>query len=512
LNKNSDEFNSDEFLDYFADQENIDDSTIEEPPSRAEIYRRRAIKAGIIENGDKLPYYIALNRRTDSYFINCPLLARWIRVHCIFVSVQDQFSRANRIFWYEHGVYKQINDDVFQGYIKRFIVGIDDNLLKMRDVREVMQNLRTDLNFVDEDQFNADENIINFRNGILSLSDGKLRPHSPEIYSTIQIPCDYNPDNTKCPVFTKYLNELTENRKDYNLFLLQYMGVAISNIHAERAKKMLFICGKGDSGKSKILELTQRILGDENFATCNVKDLEDKFGTSVLYHKRLAGHGDMSALSVDELSMIKTLTGGDSVRGEFKGGNIFSFVYHGLLWFCTNQLPRFGGDKGEHVYNRFIILNINHVIPPERRDGMLIDKMYSERQAIVNLCIAAVRKFIANGYKFDIPEASNEAVEDYKTENSPVRQFFDECCVMRPDLYLDVEDKQTQGLIYGAFKKWYADNVGTRYLISSQTFRKELQQYLGYASQNEMEIRKSFGRFYTFMLSDSALNDYQKNF
>jgi P4 family phage/plasmid primase-like protien len=287
------------------------------------------------------------------------------------------------------------------------------------------------------------------------------------------------------------------------------MGVAISNIHAERAKKMLFICGKGDSGKSKILELTQRILGDENFATCNVKDLEDKFGTSAIYHKRLAGHGDMSALTVDELSMVKTLTGGDSVRGEFKGGNIFNFVYHGLLWFCTNQLPRFGGDKGEHVYNRFIILEVNHVIPPERRDSLLIDKMFAERQAIINLCISAVRKFIENGYKFDIPEASDEAVEDYKTENSPVRQFYDECCVMRLDMYFSADDPGTQGVIYNAFKKWYADNVGTRYQVSSQTFRKELSQYLHYTSPNDMEIRKSFGRFYTFTLNDSALREYR---
>jgi P4 family phage/plasmid primase-like protien len=286
------------------------------------------------------------------------------------------------------------------------------------------------------------------------------------------------------------------------------MGVAISNIHAERAKKMLFICGKGDSGKSKILELTQRILGDENFTTCNVKDLEDKFGTSVLYHKRLAGHGDMSALYVDELSMIKTLTGGDSVRGEFKGGNIFSFVYHGLLWFCTNQLPRFGGDKGEHVYNRFIILNVNHVIPPERRDSMLADKMFAEREAIVNLCITAVKKFIENGYKFDIPEISDKAIEEYKIENSPVRQFFNECCVMRPNLNIPPNDRCKCSNVHAAFKNWYTDNVGKR-PPSTQEFRREIMNCEGWRCKGEF-IKKTHGGidYYIFTLNRQAIEDY----
>lgn len=501
---------TDEFLDIFSTDENID---YEKPVvTRRDIMHNRAVRAGIINADEELPSYIIekQNEKTGetSYSVHTSILADFIRKRCTFVSVQDKFSKSNRIFWYEGGVYKQINDDTLQGYIKRYITDIDISLLRMRDVWEVAKDLRTDLKFVREDIFNSDENIINFRNGVFSLSDGRLYPHSPEFYSTVQIPCDYSPKKTSCPNFCKYLNDLTQNDKDKQRFLMQYMGVAISNIQADRMKKMLFLCGEGNSGKSKILELTQRLLGDDNIAVCNLKDLEEKFGTSALYHKRLAGHGDMSALSVDEISTIKTLTGGDSVRGEFKGGNIFNFRFHGLLWFCTNQLPRFGGDKGEHVYERFIIMNIRHSIPESKRDTTLADKMYAERTAIINLLIPEIRRVVANGYKFDIPSDCVQDIEEYKIENSPVRQFYDECCVMRNNLYIDAADRSTKGNVFKAFQEWYKDNVGNRYQVSAQTFRKETMQHLGYSSVEEMEVHKRFGNFYTFELTEQARKEY----
>lgn len=52
-------------------------------------------------------------------------------------------------------------------------------LLKMSIVREVFENLNSDLDtfHVTEQMINADENIINFLNGILKLDTMELVPH-----------------------------------------------------------------------------------------------------------------------------------------------------------------------------------------------------------------------------------------------------------------------------------------------------------------------------------------------
>jgi phage/plasmid-associated DNA primase len=58
-----------------------------------------------------------------------------------------------------------------------------------------------------------------------------------------------------------------------------------------------------------------------------------------------------------EEKVFKKTTSGDSLFAAFKGQNGFEFVYYGLLWFCMKRLPKFGGDNGEWVYTRIMVVN-----------------------------------------------------------------------------------------------------------------------------------------------------------
>ena len=55
--------------------------------------------------------------------------------------------------------------------------------------------------FVSEEDLNSDEDIINFQNGLLRLSDMTLLPHTPDQLSTIQLPCDWPPAPSETPVY-----------------------------------------------------------------------------------------------------------------------------------------------------------------------------------------------------------------------------------------------------------------------------------------------------------------------
>lgn len=442
-----------------------------------------------------------------TYYVCCPLLAKYIREHCHFITIHDRFSETDRMFWYDGGVYKPVSDNMFMGYIKKFITDFDETILKMRDVKEVMQDLKTDLNFVREQELNADEDIINFQNGIYSLSDNKLYPHSPDILSTIQIPCNYNPDNTLCPHFAHYIYDLSSGDKDKTELLLEYMAVAISNICGYRMKKALFMYGKGDTGKSQLKALTERLLGSENCSAGDLSELEERFGTSALYMKRLYGSGDMSFLGVKELKIFKCVTGGDEFFLEFKGKNGMRYKYSGLLWFCTNELPQFGGDRGEWVYNRIIALDCNNVIPKSKQDKKLLDKMFAEREGIINMLIPALQRVIANGYNFTVPQSCKDNLAEYMDKNSPVRMFYKECCTIRNNGR--VEDDYTTGKIFKAFKLWYSDNYGRGSTLSNPKFKKELAEILGFPSADSIEIRKSDGRYYPVTLNYETAQAYK---
>lgn len=183
----------------------------------------------------------------------------------------------------------------------------------------------------------------------------------------------------------------------------------LSNVKGYRMKKAVFMVGNGEKG---------------NYTGINLKRLESRFGTANVYNKRLAGSSDMSFMTIEELKIFKKCTGGDTLFTEFKGKNGFNFVYNGLLWFCMNKLPKFGGDSGDGVHNRILQIRCSNIIPPEKQDKFLLDKMYKERAEIVHKAINALKEVIANGCEFTIPESVERAKESYKAENSSVMSFY----------------------------------------------------------------------------------------
>lgn len=173
--------------------------------------------------------------------------------------------------------------------------------------------------------------------------------------------------------------------------LMEFIGVCISNVKGWRMKKALFLVGQGDTGKSQLKSLVERLLGRGNFIGIALKEIESRFGTGAVYGTRLAGSSDMSFLSVDELKTFKKMTGGDSFFAEFKGQQAFEFTFNGLLWFCMNRLPKFGGDDGKWVYDRIMVVDCPNVIPKEQQDKQLLEKMYAERRGIVKKAVKALQ-------------------------------------------------------------------------------------------------------------------------
>lgn len=447
------------------------------------------------------------NEQGDIYYtVSCPLLAEHIRQNCHYIIIHDRFSDHDRMFWYKDGVYNPITDSILQGYIKAYITKFDLAILKMRDVLEVMKDLKTDMRFVDESKLNADEDIINFKNGLYSISENTLKPHTPDVYSTIQIPCDYSPKNTYCPVFTQYLYDIADDDVNKANLLLEYMAACISNIKGYRMKKALFMYGKGNTGKSQAKALTEMLIGAENCAAGDLSDLEERFGTSSLYNKRLYGSGDMSFVGVKELKIFKNVTGGDEFFLEFKGKNAIRYKYNGLLWFCTNELPSFGGDRGEWVYDRIIPLECKMVIPKAKQDKRILEKMFAEREAIINgQLIPALQKLIDRNYCFDIPDNVLNDLEAYKDKNSPVRTFYKECCVMRDKQY---SDGVTLQALYNTFRSWYADNFGRSCILSRKNFKKELAEILGMPNPDSLDVRRNDGIYCPLTLSGEARKSY----
>lgn len=467
------------------------------------IERHNAI-APINEQVDELPPYFVEKEKngTITFVVSCPLLADFFRENYRYFWLSSKGSGKPLRYMFIGGVYKLVSDEEIKGIIKHCITDYKPLCLKMRDVDEVFKNLCCDSVFHTATELDADENIINFENGLLYLDTMELKPHSPEVLSTIQIACKWNPFAASPSVFDSFLNTLTDGDKEVQRFLMQFIGAIISNVRGYRMKTALFLVGAGNTGKSQLKSLVERLIGERNCSPCNLKDLEERFGTSTIYGKRLVGSSDMSFMTVKELKTFKSITGGDNVPVEFKGRDSFQYVYKGLVWFCTNQLPRFGGDRGDHVYDRIICVSCKNVIPREKQDRQLLDKMYKEREAIVTAAVLAFKYMLDSGGSFDIPEACRLEKERYKVENSPVLTFYNECCGPRKTTI----DNCTCSKMYEVFKAWCKDNSG--YTPTKSEFRRELADYLANGDISKI-VKKVHGiNYFTFTVTLETKQTY----
>lgn len=466
-------------------------------------------------NAPELPPYIKekINEKTGelTYTLNCEILADVIRKKHDFILVKYANDRQSKpdFYLYEHGVYRIKNLDELRAFIKAYFLEpykyYNSSFVDTKNITKVCNSLYTDyFKFVDSTQLNNNENIINFRNGLLYLDSMTLKPHTPSIYSTIQIDCDYNPNATNCPIFSDYINTLTNNNENVKRVILEVMGIAISNIKGHKMKMALFTIGKGDTGKSQIRLLTNKLIGFENTSGIDLDTLEERFGTSAIYQKRVIGSADMGFMNVKQLRTFKQITGGDGINCEFKGGAFFSYIFDGVVWFSANEMPRFGGDKGDWVYDRMIIAKCDNVIPKDKQDKNLVEKMMKEAPAIINILLSHVKDVIANGYEYHVPEECKLAREQYKKENSLVQTFLDECTEPRKSY-----DCCTTKKMYDVFKAWCSDNA-RGYTPTNQEFRKELVSIYGANDIKDIQSKVKGNWYYPFTLTLSAKQDYVK--
>lgn len=278
------------------------------------------------------------------------------------------------------------------------------------------------------------DDIINVKNGVYSLKDDKLHLHSPKYYSSVQLdielPKDFEAvkEKYKGGVFDRFFDQFTSGDEKAKELLLRFFGLMMSNIPGYSVKKGLFLVSKkGNTGKSLLKNLITDIVGQRHVMNLDLQQIEGRWGTGLCYKKRIVGSGDQSVSGVRELATFKQMTGGDVLFAEKKGKDGFSYVFDGVFFACANQMPKFGGDRGEHLYDRFVIFEPQYSVPYEQQDRLLLERLKKEKQYIAVLAIEALKRLIADGMVLPDIEATKKARALYKRDNNTFALFCSEC-------------------------------------------------------------------------------------
>lgn len=424
-----------------------------------------------------------------------------------YLLVKSSGKENAQMFVYENGHYQIYNDNMFKGLLKELIMKYVPYLVSTRVINEAFNQLMMETSFITHEQLDAQEQFINFENGLLHLPTMVLNPHSPAVYSTIQIPCQWTGEKQETPIFDQYLQDMFGDDEESKTTLMEFLGIVLSNVPGYRMKKALFLIGDGNTGKSQIRKFADLLVGRNNSTGQDLDDLEKRFGTSLMYGKRVCGSSDLKFSAIPELNVFKKTTGGDPVDAEFKGESAFSFIYKGVLWFCGNRIPKFGGDDGTWVYDRIISLQCHNIIPEEKRDPLLLEKLYAERSGVMYKAIQAAKSVVERGYKYTEPKSQAEMRAQYRSDNNSVLSFLHECCEMGDGSTNTWCSAQT---LYRIYSRWCSDNG--RRPKSSREFRNQICEELNGTFSDLTKHRKT-GNFYkTLIPKKETETEYRKLF
>lgn len=472
--------------------ENVDYTTPESAYNAGELWYKKQLTNSETDEVFYQVRPIFIVDKGDKVQISVPFLYKFFQKSETCIMLRNGALDSEIRYIYKNGVYQTANDsDIMQIFMK-YIEDFNIRLLNPAVLKQALELLDYTCLHCPHDVMNTSEDYINFQNGILNIRTLKLIKHTPELMSSIQIPCRWSGKEIPTPNFDKFMNMLTNGDISTQKLILEYIGAVISNIQGWRFKKAMFLLGKGNTGKSTLINLIASLIGSQNAAERDLKSLNERFGKTAAYNKRLIYSNDLAFMKIEENAVFKNLTGGDSISIEFKNKEPFDFRFKGLLLYGMNDLPHFGGDKGDHVYDRIIIVKCDNVVPKNQLDPNLERKLFDERDGIIYKAVMALREAVARNYQFSITQDCLENLTEYKRENSYPVEFW--TTYTRP-LVSGEKPSLTSQKIYEFFRHWCGEQGLTR-IPSAPEFRKEISAFCK-KNWSDMTKRSKVGIMFT---------------
>ena len=371
---------------------------------------------------------------------------------------------AEEFYRYEAGVYSQMSDLGAKGMVREKMLSREARNSQITDAKEqwkvvIQQDMRT---------LNANPYIINLKNGLYNVLEGKKSEHDPAYYTTVQLNVSFDP-KADCPRFKAFLEDVMEGDMDQVKLIQEILGYFLIPVNS--AQKCFVIVGEASAGKSVLLKvLNEVLLGRENVSNVSWQALNERFKTAELFGKLANIFADLPTKNIDDNGIFKALVGEDYLTVEKKNKNPFSFLCTARMLFSCNSIPINYGDRSEGFYRRLIIIRFNKTVPPEKRDPGLLDKFRAEGDGILMFALQGLERLIAQNFHFSETEKNLIELEQYREDSDSVLSFVSEWCVLEESAEIGSTD------LYNAYKQ-YCEECGVKPFSQRKMVQQIIQKY-----------------------------------
>jgi len=312
------------------------------------------------------------------------------------------------------------------------------------------------------DQLDADPLKVNCLNGTLQFrvtTHGKVRrceiqflPHDRADLITKRMAVAYDPD-ARAPKFIEFLNRIQPDPLMQG-YLQRLFGLSML---AVLEQMMVYLYGDGANGKSVLMDLIARILGDyaasakiESLTGSNRRGGGDATPDLVpMIGARLVRASEPEKGVKWQEGLIKELTGGEpllirALHSDFVEARVFF-----KLIVSGNHKPQFEGQD-EGIWRRVKLVPFLEQIPLGERipKQEMDDMLFAEAPGVLAWMVEGAASYLEGGLRE--PEAVTEATQALREESDLIGCFLDEAC----EVTGDTDDRIGSSELVNIFNYW----------------------------------------------------------
>lgn len=385
-------------------------------------------------------------------------------------------------YWYEDkikGVWTEVPEEVVGSLIFEELEQKIGLTFEHSKVLGTMRSVKYHLKLV---EWEVMRGYVCLQDCVLDVNTLKTYPHEPGYRFLNSLPYKWSDRDIGCDKIKRWLLKTCEGREEW----VEVIRAAMKATVTERGdlQRYMELIGYGGSGKGTVIRLLTQLIGRNNVAVTDLKQLEsNRFETANFYGKKAIIITDSEQYTGD-VSVLKKITGQDELRYEKKGvQQTGGFRFTGMVWVAANEAMQ-SKDYTSGLRRRRLSMPFNRVIPPHLRldlENEFKPFLPGLLAWVLEMPSSEVEEYVRN------TDRKVESLASYKgevlLETNPVAQWADNCLYINESASTFVGNKtqNPEEYLFANYCKWCADNGYTplAHIRFSKTLVELFQTHLG---------------------------------
>jgi len=259
---------------------------------------------------------------------------------------------------------------------------------------------------------------IQFKNKIYDIKSGESFEATPKYFVTNPIPYEVSGDS-RTPTIDKIFEEWVgkDNVKTLHEIL------AYSLLPDYPINRLFCFIGGGMNGKSCFLNLMKKFVGVNNVCSTELDTLiNSRFEVTRLHKKLICLMGETNFNEMSKTSIIKKLTGQDTIGFEYKNKTPFEDTNYAKIIIATNNLPT-TTDKTIGFYRRWLIIDFPNQFT-EAKD-ILADIPEEEYNNLATNSVILLNELLEKR-EFTNEGSVEDRMKRYEEKSNPFDKFWND--------------------------------------------------------------------------------------